>query len=43
MVCNPWGEQIAVADEHEQVMTADIDLDEVKRIRARMPVVSSLF
>ncbi|MFT4677690.1 MAG: putative amidohydrolase [Candidatus Azotimanducaceae bacterium] len=39
MVVNPWGEIIAKADRGEAVITANIDLEELRRIRAKMPVL----
>lgn len=39
MVVNPWGEVVAQAGRGEAVITADIDLEELRRIRAKMPVL----
>ena len=41
MITDPWGKITVQADEKEQILIHDIDLDEVKQVRARMPVVSS--
>jgi predicted amidohydrolase len=40
LVVNPWGDVIARAGRGEQVITADIDLVELKAIRAKMPVLN---
>jgi omega-amidase len=37
-VVNPWGEVIAKADETEQIIYADIDVDYVKEVRAMIPI-----
>ena len=39
MVCDPWGKVLNSADEKEQIIFADIDLDMVDSIRAQIPVV----
>ncbi|MHB8063994.1 MAG: carbon-nitrogen hydrolase family protein [Ruminiclostridium sp.] len=39
MVCDPWGTVINRADEKEQIVFADIDLDMVNSIRAQIPIV----
>jgi predicted amidohydrolase len=39
MVVDPWGEIVAQAGRGEQVLLADIDLDQVKTRRANMPVL----
>ncbi len=38
MIVDPWGHVIAEAGEDECLLTADIDLDEVDRVRAAIPV-----
>lgn len=38
MIINPWGEVIAEAGEHEEILTAAIDLDMVKEVRKKIPV-----
>ena len=40
VVVNPWGDVIARAGRGEQVITADIDLVELKAVRAKMPVLN---
>lgn len=40
LVVNPWGEVVASADEKEQIIFADIDLDYLKNVRAMIPVSS---
>ena len=39
MVTAPWGNVIAQADETEQVMVIDVDLAEVERVRAQLPIM----
>jgi len=39
MVVNPWGDIIAEAGRGEAVITANIDLEELRLIRAKMPVL----
>lgn len=41
MLCDPWGSIVARADEKEQIIVADIDLDMVDSIRKQIPVVNS--
>ncbi len=38
MIIDPWGQVLAEADEAETLLTAEIDLAEVDRIRATIPV-----
>ncbi len=38
MVVDPWGEVIAEADEGEDIVFAELDLDLVKSTRQNMPV-----
>ena len=38
MIVDPWGAVIAEADEDEGLVTAEIDLDEVDRVRRAIPV-----
>ncbi|MCL5951432.1 MAG: carbon-nitrogen family hydrolase [Chloroflexi bacterium] len=38
MIVNPWGEMLAEGDEHEGLLVASIDLDEVQETRRRVPV-----
>lgn len=42
VVCGPLGNVIASCDETEQVMYADIDLDEIDRARKSLPIYQSL-
>jgi len=37
-VVNPWGEVIAKADEKDQIVYADIDLDYIREVRTMIPV-----
>ncbi|HEY5587299.1 MAG TPA: carbon-nitrogen hydrolase family protein [Ruminiclostridium sp.] len=39
MLCDPWGNVLARADEKEQIVFVDLDLDMVDSIRAQIPVV----
>lgn len=43
MLCDPWGNVLARADEKEQIVVADIDLDMVDNIREQLPVVNKYF
>jgi len=38
MIVDPWGKVVTEAGEGEQLLTVDIDLDEVDEIRKRIPV-----
>lgn len=38
MVINPWGDVISEADTEETLLTASIDLSEVKQIRKQIPI-----
>lgn len=38
MICDPWGAVLARADEHEQIIYAEIDLDRINDIRRQIPV-----
>jgi omega-amidase len=38
MVINPWGEVIAEGGEGEEILMAEVDLDEVKEARNRIPI-----
>ncbi len=42
MIINPWGEVLAEADEVETIVSAELDLAEVDRIRTQFPVLSDL-
>lgn len=39
IVTAPWGNVVAQADEREQVIVAEIDLDEVGQVRASLPIM----
>ncbi|HEY2419974.1 MAG TPA: carbon-nitrogen family hydrolase [Neobacillus sp.] len=38
LIIDPWGEIIAEAGEHEEILTADIEMNLVKEVRQRIPV-----
>lgn len=38
LIIDPWGEVLSEADEHEGIISAEIDLDFVKDIRKKIPV-----
>ncbi|MEH7886488.1 carbon-nitrogen family hydrolase [Bacillus sp. JJ1609] len=38
MVIGPWGDIIAEAGEEQEILTAEIDLDQVKDARSRIPI-----
>lgn len=40
MIVSPWGEVLAIAGKEEGISTAELNLDQVKEIRAQMPVQS---
>ena len=39
IVTSPWGNVVVQADEIEQVIVAEVDLDEVERVRAALPIM----
>ena len=41
LITNPWGEIIAEADEKENLIISEIDLDEIKRIREELPLLKN--
>ena len=41
IVTNPWGEVIAQADEKENLIFCEIDLSEIKKVRAELPVLKN--
>lgn len=41
IIANPWGEILAEADEKENLITCDIDLDEIKKIREELPLLKN--
>ncbi|PLR76113.1 carbon-nitrogen hydrolase [Bacillus sp. V3-13] len=40
MIIDPWGEVIAEAGEEQEILHAEIDLDEVRRVREIIPIFS---
>jgi omega-amidase len=38
LIIDPWGEIIAEGAEHEEIITAALDLTEVDKVRGRIPV-----
>jgi omega-amidase len=40
IVINPWGEVVAEASEHEEILSAELDLRLVEEVRARIPVLT---
>ena len=40
MIINPWGEVLAEGDEAETIVSSELDLAEVDRIRTQFPVLS---
>ncbi|HAQ07685.1 MAG TPA: carbon-nitrogen hydrolase, partial [Bacillus bacterium] len=38
MVIGPWGDVIAEAGENQEILTADIDLEQVREARTRIPI-----
>lgn len=41
MIVNPWGTVLARADEKEEIIYADINLKEVKKVREELPVLKN--
>ena len=41
IIVNPWGEVIAEADEREELIISEIDLNEIKKIRDEIPVLKN--
>jgi predicted amidohydrolase len=41
IITNPWGEIIAEADEKEEIIYGEIDLDEIKKIREELPLLKN--
>jgi omega-amidase len=41
MIVNPWGTILARADEKEEIIYADINLKEVKKVREELPVLKN--
>ena len=40
MIVSPWGDVVACHERGEGVAIAEIDLDEIDAVRARMPIAS---
>lgn len=41
IISNPWGEIIVQADEKEELIISEIDLDEIKKIREELPLLKN--
>lgn len=41
IITNPWGEIVSEADEKENLIISEIDLDEIKRIREELPLLKN--
>lgn len=41
IVTNPWGEVITQADEKENLILCEIDLDEIKKVRKELPILKN--
>ncbi|MBE6489853.1 MAG: carbon-nitrogen hydrolase family protein [Methanobrevibacter sp.] len=41
IVANPWGEIIAEADQEEEIVYCEIDLDEIKKVREELPLLKN--
>lgn len=41
IITNPWGEVIAQGNDKEQIIIAEIDLDEIKKIREELPLLKN--
>jgi predicted amidohydrolase len=41
MITGPWGDVLARADENERIIYADINLDELKKVRRELPLLSN--
>ncbi len=41
IVANPWGEVITQADEKENLIICEIDLDEIKKVREEIPILKN--
>jgi predicted amidohydrolase len=39
-VIDPWGEPVVEAGESELLLTAEVDLDKVDQVRAKLPVLA---
>lgn len=41
IVANPWGEIIAEADQEEEIVYCEIDLEEIKKVREELPLLKN--
>ena len=41
IVTNPWGEVVTQADEKENLIICEIDLDEIKKVREEIPILKN--
>ena len=41
IITNPWGEVLAEADQKEEIIFCEIDLDEIKKVREEIPVLKN--
>ena len=41
IITNPWGEVITQLDEKENLKIAEIDLDEIKKVREELPLLKN--
>lgn len=41
IIANPWGEILAEADEKENLIICEIDLDEIKKVREELPLLKN--
>ena len=41
IITNPWGEVVVEADEKEQIIISEIDLNELKKIREELPLLKN--
>ena len=41
IIANPWGEVIVQLDEQENMAIAEIDLEEIKKVRTELPLLKN--
>ena len=41
IITNPWGEVLAEADQKEEIILCEIDLDEIKKVREELPLLKN--
>ena len=41
IITNPWGEVLAEADQKEEIIFCEIDLDEIKKVREELPLLKN--